>query len=472
MIQEFDFKVMHCPGPQNIIADTLSRQVPTSKLKMLPEQSNNIKIMLTKMSNDYEGLKLHFKSMLEHQLGEVWIREKLLFLEGLATRALILSKKELSVSKWFLVHEGLLFKRGDALNPGYKSCIPKSQVRDLVIAHHNDLGHFGKSKVYMQMRSKFFWPRMQKHIGQLVSSCDICQRAKCSEKCHGKLHSVLPQNRGELVCTDLIGPLPSSRGGATQILVFVDAFSKYVKVYALKKATASAILNRFLNHYVKEIQKPKCVLSDNGTQFTSKQWRNALSKEGIRNKYTSVYFPEGNMTERYNREIGRILRTYCYDQHTRWAYILDYLEFCLNNAINESTGFAPVLLQFGRAECQPINKYLSFPVCEEDEGTQGRVLMLARERLLSKAERRAEKTKFHRSIEFKEGDKVLLRSHHLSSAEDKVIKKFFLLFEGPYWVARQAGPNSYVLKDDKGRWLPHQNVVNLKPYREPLEALV
>nr|CAI5829913.1 unnamed protein product [Callosobruchus analis] len=71
---------------------------------------------------------------------------------------------------------------------------------------------------------------------------------------------------------------------------------------------------------------------------------------------------------------------------------------------------------------------------------------------------------------FKEGDKVLMRVHAQSSAEDRLIRKLFLLYEGPYIVQRQAGPNSYVLVDDQGSELPKQNVINLKAYKELPES--
>lgn len=72
-----------------------------------------------------------------------------------------------------MVFEGLLFKRGDSLNPGFKLCVPRSQVKELGIAHHQDFGHFGKAKTYNHMRQRFYWPRMPRHIRQIVASCDF-----------------------------------------------------------------------------------------------------------------------------------------------------------------------------------------------------------------------------------------------------------------------------------------------------------
>lgn len=133
----------------------------------------------------------------------------------------------------------------------------------------------------------------------------------------------------ELVCVDLMGPLPKSRGGVVYLLVVIDAFSKHVALYALKRATTEVVLKK-IKLYITEIRKPKQILSDNGTQFCSKRWQQEMASLGIQVSYTSLYFPQGNMTERINREIGRLLRSLCYQQHTKWAYVVPRVKELLN----------------------------------------------------------------------------------------------------------------------------------------------
>lgn len=58
----------------------------------------------------------------------------------------------------------------------------------------------------------------------------------------------------------------------------------------------------------------------------------------------------------------------------------------------------------------------------------------------------------------------------LSSAENAEIKKFFLLFDSPYYVLNETGPNFYNIGNDKGELISKQNVVNLKPYKSFKEA--
>ena len=63
---------------------------------------------------------------------------------------------------------------------------------------------------------------------------------------------------------DYYGPLLTSTSGVKYILVVVDNFTKYVKLYTMKKATTAITLNK-LKLYIQEVGKPKSILTDNGT---------------------------------------------------------------------------------------------------------------------------------------------------------------------------------------------------------------
>ena len=63
------------------------------------------------------------------------------------------------------------------------------------------------------------------------------------------------------------------------------------------------------------------------------------------------------------------------------------------------------------------------------------------------------------------GQMVLVKRHDLSSAQDKEIKKFFLLYEGPYEVVEIKMQNSYVLQNNvTGEIVGMHNGTNLKLY--------
>ncbi|KAG5883309.1 hypothetical protein JTB14_008596 [Gonioctena quinquepunctata] len=439
LIQEFDFRIEHCKGSENTIADVLSR-FPLRKTSFAkPEVGNNVNIALMKLSNDFSMLKKHFKVLRTDQMNDEWIRNKIEFIENCQEGVEITNEKDRNILRWFVVHEGILFKRGDVRCPGFKLCVPQNQRRDIISAHHKALGHFGKTKTYLHMRNMFYWPKILKHVRQIVAACDLCQKAKCSPKSRGLLNPIITKKPGELVCLDMIGPLPQGRGGVTQILVIVDAFSKFVKLYALQRATSKAILNKIVKDYIPNVQKPECILNDNATQFT---------------------------------RIRRLLRSYCNEKHTKWPTMLEFVEGCLNNIINLTTGFTPSYVQTGVVQPNPIDKYVKYPEVIERNLPLESVWELACTNLKSKAKLRADKAnKKIKPVEFEIGTQVLVRTHYQSSAEERTIKKFFLLYKGPFYILRRAGPNSYVVGDEKGVELSTENIINLKAYKVLLNGL-
>ena len=131
----------------------------------------------------------------------------------------------------FKIFHGTLFHRNRSENSGWKLCVPSSMVQNVVIAVHCDLGHFGSTKCIRALQEGYYFTNLSKVVKKIVSSCDICQRTKASITLRGQYQAILPNGIGELVATDLYGPLPTGVGGARYLLVLLDVFSKLVMVH-------------------------------------------------------------------------------------------------------------------------------------------------------------------------------------------------------------------------------------------------
>jgi hypothetical protein len=66
-------------------------------------------------------------------------------------------------------------------------------------------------------------------------------------------------------------------------------------------------------------------------------------------KYTTPYhtLPASNPVEKVMREIGRICRTHCQNEHSTWPAIVPRLMTWLNMTVYDSTGYTPYQIQFG-----------------------------------------------------------------------------------------------------------------------------
>ena len=101
----------------------------------------------------------------------------------------------------------------------------------------------------------------------------------------------------ELVHTDLAGPIdPVSRDGYKFALSFTDDYSSAVFVYFLKhKGDTVQATEKFLADTA-PYGKIKCIRSDNGTEFTGKDYQALLSSNGMRHETSAPYSPHQNGT--------------------------------------------------------------------------------------------------------------------------------------------------------------------------------
>ena len=65
--------------------------------------------------------------------------------------------------------------------------------------------------------------------------------------------------------------------------------------------------------------------------------------------------------ERVLREVGRVLRTYCYDNHKKWGEFINKTETFLNIAYHETIGVTPYQMMFSKPPPREITNIIQFP---------------------------------------------------------------------------------------------------------------
>ncbi|CAF1444117.1 unnamed protein product [Rotaria sp. Silwood1] len=109
---------------------------------------------------------------------------------------------------------------------------------------------------------------------------------------------------------DIMGPFPITQRQKQYLLVVVDYFTRWVELFPLRTTTSSDIANILVNEIICRWGCPTYILSDNGPQFIYELFTNICSSLGIKNKNTSNYHPQTNMTERVNRNLKPMLAQY------------------------------------------------------------------------------------------------------------------------------------------------------------------
>jgi hypothetical protein len=277
----------------------------------------------------------------------------------------------------------------------------------------------------------------------------------------------LPEKPGDLCALDLFGALPMARGGVKYILVCYDVFSKHIKLYALRAATTRACLNKLINHYFTQVIKPKCILSDNGTQFQSQTRRKKLAENNVDVRFIPVRHPQANPSERCMREISKFCKIYCSQNHKKWAELLPKIEEWLNTTVSGPTGFTPLELLFEEKKPDLFEGILnkSPQNLPEEETISNKVLKAFTTMKRKARDRRKRRRAGNQMWEPKLDEQVLVRAQQTSDAATGVHP-----YEGPYKISKVIAPSTFELSTAKGKVRGEFNKKALKPYLEEENA--
>lgn len=427
-LQQFNYSVEYVKGKENIGPDILSRYPPGDSLI---DTSFDGPLIAACVIQSEEEFNEQINQLKELQQTDAHLRSYFVSPENLGPS--------------FVIAENDLLYYVDPKTRHLRLVIPEVLINSIIHHAHLKLSHYGSEKVYEFLKIDLYWKRMRRSVGNLIRSCVLCQKSKVRNKNYtGAWVSIRPTTVGELLSVDFFGPLPKSFQGATYLFVVQDLFSKYIKLFPLKKATADAAFRKLIEDVVPLLQ-PQAILSDHGTQFTSKAWHRKLQEKGIRATHSSIRHPESNPVERSMRELGRLFRTFCHDKHRDWARYIEKIEEAMNSVCHVSTGFPPHLVVHGTPpplQIEQLRPYImdSAPVNLEE------IRQKVKENLNKEADRR-ERLGSNFSFEFHVGQRVLLQRNNHANLKPGECPKLHLLYDGPFLINRKPYPNAYELID-------------------------
>ncbi|XP_030066604.1 exocyst complex component 1 [Microcaecilia unicolor] len=158
----------------------------------------------------------------------------------------------------------------------------------------------------------------------------------------------VPQQLWEDLSMDFITDLPLSQGN-TVIWVVIDRFSKMAHFIPMKALPTVANLSvSFITHIFRLHGLPQRIISDRGSQFTSRFWRALCSAFGVTTLFSSAYHPQTNgMVERVNQTAKAFLRAYSNQRQDDWATLLPWAEFAYNNNLHSASQTTPFSTIYG-----------------------------------------------------------------------------------------------------------------------------
>jgi transposase InsO family protein len=150
--------------------------------------------------------------------------------------------------------------------------------------------------------------------------------------------------------------LPRTQSGYDSIWVIVDRLTKVAHFIPVKTTySGPQLVELYMSRIVYLHGVPKKIVSNRGTQFTSKFWERLHETLDTQLCFSSAYHPQTNgQTERVNQIREDMLRACALQYGRSWEKSLPYVEFSYNNSYQESLKMAPVEMLYGRRCWTPL----------------------------------------------------------------------------------------------------------------------
>lgn len=227
---------------------------------------------------------------------------------------------------------------------GIRVVVP-NKFRPYVLEHLHR-SHSGMVRMKAEAREYVWWPGLSEDIENFVRKCEACNTL-AREEPHKQLTHAWPQEGSpwSRVHLDFAGPFFGK-----MFLLIVDSFSKWIEVIPVSSATSEATIAA-LKKLISRYGYFNVIVTDNGTAFTSRKFKEFCEKYASLHLTTPAYHPRSNgQVERY---VGTFKRSLMKIRHATVSgnfdeHLRNFL-FTYRTTPHTTTGKAPCELFLGRS---------------------------------------------------------------------------------------------------------------------------
>ncbi|XP_055604780.1 uncharacterized protein K02A2.6-like [Uranotaenia lowii] len=176
--------------------------------------------------------------------------------------------------------------------------IPNSLRQRILKQLHR--GHPGIERMKAVARSYVFWPKIDECITEYIIRCSSCAIHSKSPPKVSPQPWPATKHSWERIHLNFAGPFFNQH-----FLIVFDAHSKWPETKAVRFPTTFSVIE-FLNELFSRFGVPETIVTDNGKQFTSKQFAALCKSNGIQHLRTAPYHPQSNgQAERFVETMKR-----------------------------------------------------------------------------------------------------------------------------------------------------------------------
>ncbi|UYV74593.1 hypothetical protein LAZ67_12000211, partial [Cordylochernes scorpioides] len=316
--------------------------------------------------------------------------------------------------------------------------IPKRMEMEIIKLAHEER-HFGIQKNFEMLKKEYYITDLKSKIKKYIQNCIPCI---LSNRKHGEQEGMLhPISKGDTPLDtyhiDHLGPLASTRKDYNYLLVITDGFTKFTWIYPTKTTRTSEVIQK-LECQQQIFGNPRRIITDQGTAFTSNDFKEYCKEESIEHCCITTGVPRGNgQVERINCTIVSVLTKLSIINPQEWHKHVRKLQKALNSTHQRSIRMSPFELLVGvkmRKEeylrlLEMIEEELALTFDEERDQKR----KAAKQEILKIQEenRNTFNKKRKKAYVYKEGDLVVIQKTQFATK-----LKLYPKYIGPYKVIK------------------------------------
>ena len=290
----FSYRIIHTAGKNLTTADTLSR-APSSGPKKVDEiKEKDIQHYIHSITESFPASDMKIKEIRKQQCQDYECSKIIEFC--LKDHWPDQEKKEFNQ---YFIEKNSFSVVDNLLLYGSRLVIPKVMRIEMLERIHQ--GHQGIVKTRALARTCIWWPGMSKDIARKIESCPICEKYR-REHPQPLSPTPTPDFPWQRVASDLF-----EWQGENYLLV-VDYFSRWIEISHVNNLTSQCVINSCKAIFAR-FGIPEVLFSDNGTQFSSREFARFAEYYGFTHLTSSPLHPSGNgEAERAVQTIKNLLR--------------------------------------------------------------------------------------------------------------------------------------------------------------------
>lgn len=323
-LQKYSLELEYKPGPKMYISDTLSRA-------SLPDTPVN------QETHQYQIFKIHEDHYIYTEFEEINAEESLFVTDARLQSVKKETAKDstlqtlmnvikdgwpdnkanvpLCIREYWPYRDELTTQNGLAYR-GTRIIIPTNMRQQMVNRAH--ASHLGIQYTVNTARDIMYWPRMTAELTEAVTLCKTCQESNPSNQKEPMMTHPIPQLPWQSTASDCF------EVNGEHYVVIVDLYSDYIELAELTDLSSATLIKQikpiFATHGT-----PATLITDNGTNYTSKEFKDFTKEWDIHHVTSSPHHHQSNgKSEAAVKTTKKIIKKAKKEGQDIWKAILEW----------------------------------------------------------------------------------------------------------------------------------------------------